>query len=128
MPFDAGAVAAHEEDLRQQRVEGHRAGADGVAEDRRGGAVGRVSVEAGRCRRLAVAQLVRLGFRQGQRRDVVQRGWKARTEQINQGPGRANRVIFMPSKADGSSGAIVNRERSRISCNSADKRQMAFAR
>ncbi len=39
---------------------------------------------------------------------VVERGWKARAKQINQGPGRANRVIFMPSKADGSSGSYVN--------------------
>ncbi len=39
---------------------------------------------------------------------VVERGWKARAKQINQGPGRANRVIFMPSKADGGAGAIVN--------------------
>ncbi len=39
---------------------------------------------------------------------VVERGWKARSEQINQGPGQANRVIFMPSKVDGAAGAIVN--------------------
>ncbi len=38
----------------------------------------------------------------------VARGWKARAEQINQGPGQANRVIFMPSKSDGTAGAIVN--------------------
>lgn len=39
---------------------------------------------------------------------VVARGWKARKEQINQGPGRANRVVFMGSKPDGSAGEIVN--------------------
>lgn len=39
---------------------------------------------------------------------VVTRGWKARTEQINQGQGRANRVVFIGSKPDGSAGRLVN--------------------
>lgn len=39
---------------------------------------------------------------------VVERGWKARARQMNQGAGRGNRVIFMPSKQDGGAGAIVN--------------------
>ena len=39
---------------------------------------------------------------------VVDRGWKARAKQINQGPGRANRVVFMGSKPDGSAGLILN--------------------
>ncbi len=39
---------------------------------------------------------------------VVERGWKARAKQTNQGPGRANRVIFIPSKPDGSAGSFVN--------------------
>jgi hypothetical protein len=39
---------------------------------------------------------------------VVERGWKNRDEQVNQGPGRANRVIFAGSKPDGSAGTIVN--------------------
>ncbi len=39
---------------------------------------------------------------------VVDRGWKARAKQTNQGPGRANRVVFMPSKSDGGAGVIVN--------------------
>lgn len=39
---------------------------------------------------------------------VVARGWKARGEQLNQGPGRANRVVFMGSKPDGSAGRFVN--------------------
>ena len=38
---------------------------------------------------------------------VVDRGWKARAKQINQGAGRANRVVFMGSKPDGSAGTIV---------------------
>lgn len=38
---------------------------------------------------------------------VVARGWKERAKQINQGSGRANRVVFMPSKPDGSAGKIV---------------------
>lgn len=39
---------------------------------------------------------------------VVDRGWKARAKQTNQGAGRANRVVFMPSKKDGNAGQIVN--------------------
>lgn len=38
---------------------------------------------------------------------VVARGWKARAEQVNQGPGRANRVVFMGSKPDGAAGRFV---------------------
>lgn len=39
---------------------------------------------------------------------VVERGWKARSKVINQGPGRANRIVFAGSKPDGSAGRIVN--------------------
>ena len=45
---------------------------------------------------------------------VVARGWKARAEQINQGSGRANRVVFMGSKPDGSAGEIVNPRQGRF--------------
>ncbi len=38
---------------------------------------------------------------------AVDRGWKKRSEQINQGTGRANRVIFIGSKLDGSIGRFV---------------------
>jgi hypothetical protein len=38
---------------------------------------------------------------------VVERGWKAREKIINQGPGRANRVIFAGSKPGGDAGVIV---------------------
>lgn len=39
---------------------------------------------------------------------VVERGWKARQKLTNQGPGRGNRVVFLPSKQDGSAGRLVN--------------------
>jgi hypothetical protein len=44
---------------------------------------------------------------------VVERGWKRREMQINQGPGRANRVIFMPSDKSGMGGEIVSPHRHR---------------
>lgn len=37
----------------------------------------------------------------------VSLGWKERTKQINQGPGRANRVVFTPSDDSGRGGKIV---------------------
>jgi hypothetical protein len=38
----------------------------------------------------------------------VARGWKARAEQLNQGGGQANRVVFMGSPESGAAGKIVN--------------------
>jgi len=38
---------------------------------------------------------------------AVALGWKQPTEQINQGPGRANRVVFIPSDPSGRGGKLV---------------------
>lgn len=38
---------------------------------------------------------------------TVAAGWRERTKQINQGPGRANRVVFTPSDDSGKGGRIV---------------------
>lgn len=37
----------------------------------------------------------------------VSLGWRERTKQVNQGPGRANRVVFTPSDESGAGGEIV---------------------
>jgi hypothetical protein len=37
----------------------------------------------------------------------VSLGWKQETKQINQGPGRANRVVFIPSPPSGAGGRLV---------------------
>lgn len=38
---------------------------------------------------------------------IVKGGWRARARQDNQGPGRANRVVFMPGDINGRGGRLI---------------------
>lgn len=40
--------------------------------------------------------------------NVAACGWRQRSEQMNQGPGRANRVLFIPGDMNGRGGSLAN--------------------
>jgi hypothetical protein len=56
---------------------------------------------------LALAKSVRAYFAANDVTATASLGWKQPTEQINQGPGRANRVVFIPSDPTGRGGKLA---------------------